>query len=261
MPRHSKPVALVTGGSRGIGLGIATQLAKQGWDLAINGMRPSDQVAPAVEQIQSSGAQAIYCRGDVSQTADQDSILAAVGQQFGRLDALVNNAGITSPGRLDILDATQESFDRVYEVNLRAVVLLSQRCAQWMVAQRREVPTFRGAIINISSVSAEVISTNRGDYCLARAAVSALAAQWAQQGATVGIDVYEVRPGIIRTDMTAGVTEKYDRLIANGLTADARWGEPVDVARAVTLLLDERRLFAPGTLALVDGGLTRLRSL
>jgi NAD(P)-dependent dehydrogenase (short-subunit alcohol dehydrogenase family) len=258
---NERRVALVTGGTRGIGLGIAQALARDGWDLAVNGMRATEEVAAPLASLNALGVRAIYCRGDVSSADDRERIVDEVRRQFGRLHLLVNNAGITSPGRRDLLDATEEAFDLVLAVNWKGPLLLTQACVAFMRAQERADPRFAGAVVNISSVSAEIVSTNRGDYCLSRAAVSASGLQWARALKGTRIRVFEVRPGIIRTDMTAGVTEKYDRLIAGGLTADRRWGEPSDVGTAVALLAAADSPYATGSLLLVDGGLTRLRSL
>ncbi|MDC0936857.1 3-ketoacyl-ACP reductase, partial [Pirellulales bacterium] len=255
MPPSQQRVALITGGSRGIGFGIAKALAAEGWRLAINGRRPAADVQEPLDELRSTGVDAIYCAGDVASDEDRAGMLAAIRSEFGRLDLLVNNAGITSPGRRDLLEATEDSFDKVFDVNLKGPFFLSQAAAKWMIEQREADPDYAGVIVNISSVSAEIVSINRGDYCMARAATTMMTRLWAARLAESGIAVYEVMPGVIRTDMTAGVTEKYDRMIADGLTAERRWGEPEDVARCVAMLARGELSYATGNVFHIDGGL------
>jgi 3-oxoacyl-[acyl-carrier protein] reductase len=252
----ARPVALVTGSTRGIGLAIANRLAAQGHDVALNGVRLEGDAEPAVKEVRKAGAEVIYARGDVSLAADRIAMLAAVRDRFGRLDVLVNNAGITSPGRKDILEADEESFDRVMGVNLKGPFFLTQAAARWMVEQRTADAGFRGTIINVSSISAEFVSLNRGDYCISKAATRMATQLWAARMAEHGISVYEVQPGVIRSDMTAGVTEKYDKLIADGLTLERRWGEPEDVGRAVAALVRGEIPYATGQVLKIDGGMT-----
>jgi 3-oxoacyl-[acyl-carrier protein] reductase len=257
MPSDHRPVALITGSTRGIGLGIASRLAREGYDIALNGVREEQDAAESIRAVSAAGAQVIYARGDVSSAADRDSMLHRVREHFGRLNVLVNNAGITSPGRKDILtEADEQSFDRVIGVNLKGPFFLTQAAARWMVEQKRTSPGFQGCIINVSSVSAEFVSTNRGDYCLSKSATRMATWLWAARLAEYGIPVYEIQPGVIRSDMTAGVTEKYDRLIADGLMLERRWGEPEDVARAVAALVRGDIPYATGQLLKIDGGMT-----
>ncbi|QDT52714.1 3-oxoacyl-[acyl-carrier-protein] reductase FabG [Caulifigura coniformis] len=257
MPASPRPVALITGSTRGIGLGIARRLASDGYDIGLNGVRPEADAQEAIREITSQGAAVAYARGDVSSAADRTSMLEAVRSRFGRLDVLINNAGITSPGRKDILnEADEESFDRVMGVNLKGPFFLTQAAARWMVEQRQADQGFQGCIINVSSVSAEFVSTNRGDYCLSKAATRMATWLWATRMAEFGIPVYEIQPGVIRSDMTSGVTEKYDRLIAGGLTLDRRWGEPDDVGRAVAALVRGDIPYATGQVLKIDGGMT-----
>jgi NAD(P)-dependent dehydrogenase (short-subunit alcohol dehydrogenase family) len=248
--------AFVTGGSRGIGLGIAHALADDGWRLAVNGMRAEDNVRETLDALRSSSPEVIYCRGDIAIAADRARCLDEIDQRFGRLDLLVNNAGIAPPRRDDILEASEESFDKVFEVNLKGPYFLTQAVARWMIVQRQADAEFDGCIINTSSVSAELASTNRGDYCMARAGTSMATKLWAVRLAEYGIRVYEIRPGIIATDMTAGVKEKYDRLIAGGLTLEPRWGQPDDVGRAVAMLARGELQYATGQVLHIDGGMT-----
>jgi NAD(P)-dependent dehydrogenase (short-subunit alcohol dehydrogenase family) len=253
----SRPVALITGSSRGIGLGIALKLAAEGMDVALNGVRAEEDAKEAIAQVSAAGATVVYARGDVSSAADRASMLAVIRERFGRLDVLVNNAGITSPGRKDILnEADEESFDRVMGVNLKGPFFLTQAAARWMAEQKKSNPQFRGCVINVSSVSAEFVSTNRGDYCLSKAATRMATWLWATRLAEFGIPVYEIQPGVIRSDMTAGVTEKYDKLIAGGLTLERRWGESEDVGRAVAALVRGDIPYATGQVLKIDGGMT-----
>lgn len=259
MQSTSTRVALVTGGSRGIGLGVAVALAENGFDLAINGVRDEAEVASSMAMIRESGAQAIYLQGNVATPDGRKSILNGVRKEFGRLDVLVNNAGVAPKARADILDATEESFDHVVGINLKGPYFLTQGAARWMIEQRSADATFRGVIVNISSVSATEASINRGDYCISKAGISMATQLWAHRLAEFGIAVYEVRPGIIHSDMSAAVAEKYDRLIANGLTVENRWGEPDDVGRAVAVLARGDLTYATGNVLNVDGGLTLRR--
>lgn len=259
MPTHAKPVALVTGGSRGIGLGIAECLAKAGFDLVINGRRDQSDVQPTLDALLALGAETLYCQADVGSLEDHTKMLSAIREHFGRLDSLINNAGVAPSVRADLLEAGPESFDRLIGINLRGPYFLTQQAAKWMVEQKQNSPDFQGAIINVSSISATVASVNRGDYCISKAGVAMATQLWAARLAEYGIGVYEVRPGVIRTDMTSGVTEKYDKLIAEGLTAEPRWGEPSDVGKAVATLASGALSYATGNVLMVDGGLTLQR--
>jgi NAD(P)-dependent dehydrogenase (short-subunit alcohol dehydrogenase family) len=254
-----KRVALVTGGSRGIGLGIAQALADSGFDLAINGVRDEAQVAGVLDGLTQRGATAYYCRGDVAIPSDRQAIVDAVRARFGRIDVLVNNAGVAPSVRADVLEATEESFDRVVGINLKGPYFLTQLVARWMIEQRQNDANFHGVIVNVSSVSATEASINRGDYCISKAGVAMATQLWAHRLAEFGIAVYEVRPGIITTDMTAPVKEKYDRLLADGLTVENRWGTPEDVGRAVAVLARGDITYATGNVLNVDGGLTLRR--
>jgi len=172
---------------------------------------------------------------------------------------LVNNAGVAPQVRADLLEATAESFDQLIGINLRGPYFLTQAAARWMVEQRKADAGFRGCVVNVSSVSATVVSTNRGDYCISKAGIGMATQLWAARLAEFGIDVYEVRPGVIATDMTAGVKEKYDALIANGLTLERRWGTPRDVGKAVAMLARGELPYATGQVLNIDGGITLQR--
>jgi len=250
-----KRVALVTGGSRGIGFGIAAELAQAGFDLAINGVRAMQDALPNLELLKGLGANVLYCRADVSQHDQRASMLADINGHFGALHVLVNNAGVAPLDRNDVLEATEESFDRVMSMNLKGPYFLTQAVANWMIGQGRVDKSFSGAIINVSSISATFASVNRGEYCISKAGVSMATQLFATRLAEFNIPVFEVRPGIIRSDMTAGVTEKYDKLIAGGLTAQKRWGEPADVGRAVASLATGHFPYSTGQVIMVDGGM------
>ncbi len=261
-------VALITGGSRGIGFGIAQKLAAENWHLVINGVRPESDVAEPLAQLRSHGIQVAYAQGDVGSTEGRTAILTATRAFLSNLKSqisnsappalnlLVNNAGVAPKVRYDLLETTEESYDRVLDTNLRGVFFLTQAVARDMVAAKKSNASFSGAIVNITSISATVISINRGEYCIAKAGLSMLSQLFAVRLGAEGIPVYEVRPGVIKTDMTAGVTEKYDKLIANGLCVQPRWGLPDDVGRAVASLARGDMPYSTGQVIMVDGGLT-----
>lgn len=253
---NRKPVAIITGGSRGIGLGVAEQLAGSGFDVVINGRREASDVADSIKKLEAAGAQVLYVRADVSSREDHEKLVTETLAKFGRLDVLVNNAGVAPDVRADILDATPESFDRLISINLKGPYFLTQRVAKQFIERRKVEPGFRGKVINVSSISATVASVNRGDYCISKAGVAMASKLWAVRLGEFGIDVYEVRPGVIATDMTGAVKEKYDNLIANGLTVDKRWGYPEDVGKAVASLARGDFPYATGSVVMVDGGLT-----
>jgi NAD(P)-dependent dehydrogenase (short-subunit alcohol dehydrogenase family) len=251
-----KKVALITGGSRGIGFGIAAQLAAAGFDLAINGVRQATEAADALEKLKAFGNEVIYCRGNIASSADRQQMLRQVEAYYGKLHVLVNNAGIAPKVRNDILEATEESFDEVLSTNLKGTYFLTQKAANWMIGQTKADPEFQGCIINVSSISATVASVNRGEYCLSKAGLSMATQLFAVRLGEYGIPVFEVRPGVIRTDMTAGVKEKYDRLIDEGLCVQKRWGEPEDVGKVVASLAQGNFMYSTGQVIMVDGGMT-----
>jgi 3-oxoacyl-[acyl-carrier protein] reductase len=255
----AKRVAAITGGGRGIGLGISTALAKEGFDLAICGQREEKDVAETLEGLRKLGSQVLYARANVAEAGDREGFLEAIRIRFKRLDVLVNNAGIAPKVRADILEAGEESFDELIRVNLRGPYFLTQKAAKWMIELRQADPAFQACIVNVTSISGTVASTNRGDYCLSKAALAMSNQLWSVRLAEFGIPVYEVRPGIIKTDMTAGVTGKYDALIAGGLIPQNRWGFPEDVGRAVAVLARGDLPYSTGQVIMVDGGLTLQR--
>ena len=249
-------VALITGGSRGIGLGIAHSLAGEGCDLVICGVRAADQVGEPLAALRERGVDVLYCRSDVSDREARARLLAETAAHYGRLNVLVNNAGVAPRQRLDILEASEESYDRVMSINLKGPYFLTQAVARWMVAQHEADASFAGCIVNVSSISATVVSTNRGEYCLSKAGISMATQLWAARLGEYGIPVYEVRPGVTLTDMTRVVKGKYDRLIAEGLTVQPRWGYPEDVGKTVAMLVRGDLPYSTGQVIMVDGGLT-----
>ncbi len=250
----SQPVAIVTGALRGIGRAIACELAADGYAVVVNYRRCADAAEEVVAEIRDAGGRAVCVAGDVGNLADHATILDAALSNWGRLDVLVNNAGITSPGRKDVLEATPESWDLVHATNLKGPFFLSQQAAQVMRGLRQQEVIARGYLVNISSVSAYAVSLNRPDYCIAKAGMQMMTWLFAARLAEENIQVYEVCPGVIASDMTAPVREKYDRLIAEGLSPIRRWGRPEDVAQAVSTLVSGRFPFTTGDRINVDGG-------
>jgi NAD(P)-dependent dehydrogenase (short-subunit alcohol dehydrogenase family) len=249
-------VALITGGGRGIGYGVATCLAADGFDVALLGVRPADAVADKLDALRGLGADPLYCQGNIADRDERQHALDAVRAKYGRLHVLVNNAGVAPDVRADILEATEASFERLIRINLQGPYFLTQAAARWMIEQGKADPAWRGCIINVSSISATVASTSRGDYCISKAGVSMATQLWAARLAEFGIAVYEIRPGIIQTDMTAVVKEKYDKLLAGGLCLQPRWGLPEDVGKAAAMLARGDLPYSTGQILLVDGGMT-----
>ncbi len=248
------PAAVVTGSSRGIGRAVAEQLAADGYAVAVNYVRQREAADEVVAGIKSNGGQAIAIGGNVAVPADRQRLIETAMHEFGRCDVLVNNAGITSPGRKDLLEATTDAWDLVMETNLKGPFFLAQIAARRMIELIAADTIPHGAIINVSSISAYAVSTNRADYCIAKAAMQMMTWLLASRLADERIRVYEVCPGVIASDMTAPVREKYDRQIAEGLTPIRRWGTPQDVARTVAALLTDAFAFSTGDRVNVDGG-------
>ena len=251
-----KPVALITGGSRGIGLGIAQALVKQGYRVAINGVRAADQVVEPLKQLNAVGGEAIYCQGNVGSADDRRKIMEDIKAKWGQLNLLVNNAGVAPKERKDILEADEQSFDWLMGINLKGPYFLTQQAANWMIEQKTKNSKDSFSIINISSVSATIASVNRGEYCISKAGMSMSTKLWAARLGEFDIPVYEIQPGVIRTDMTAGVIEKYDKMIAAGLTLQRRWGQPEDLGKTVIALAEGMIPYATGQIIHTDGGMT-----
>jgi 3-oxoacyl-[acyl-carrier protein] reductase len=249
-------VALVTGGTRGIGLGVCRSLAREGWGLALCGVRPEDAVQDVLADLRRCGGPVEYIQADVASAGDRRRLVEQVLARLGTVDALVNNAGRAPRVRSDLLDASEESFEDLMRTNLQGPYFLTQAIARVLVHRRAETAVARSAIVFITSVSADLASPNRGEYCVSKAGLAMAVKLFAARLAPHGVPVYEVRPGIIATDMTEGVKEIYDARIAGGLVPEGRWGTPEDVGRAVAVLLRGDVPYATGTIIHVDGGLT-----
>ncbi len=256
MTRINQPVAMITGGNRGIGRGITERLLREGWAVAIMATRPADEAL--LTELGTLGP-VRYTQGSVADLADDKRFLTQTVEAWGRVDALVNNAGVAPIERLDILVATPESYDRVLDINLRGPYFLTQMVAAEMIRLRgdHDPATDRvvGTIVNVTSISSDIVSINRGEYCISKAGGTMANKLWAARLAPEGIVVYEVRPGMILTDMTAANAEKYTAAIAEGLTPVPRWGQPADVGGAVFALVSGNMPYSTGDIIHVDGGM------
>jgi NAD(P)-dependent dehydrogenase (short-subunit alcohol dehydrogenase family) len=257
----SKPAAIITGASRGIGKAIALELADLGYDIAINHFdfdadgNPEGKTAQKTAgEIEGKGAKCLSIRGDISSQNDRQKLVETVRCEFGRCDMLVNNAGVAPTERADILEASEESFDRVMSINLKGPYFLTQAIANWMIEQKEEEPDRTPRIVNTGSISAYTSSPERGEYCISKAGVGMMTKLYADRLAEYNIGVFEVRPGIVKTDMISAVQDKYDRLIADGITPIKRWGLPEDIGRAVGAIAEGRLDFSTGQVINVDGG-------
>lgn len=255
------PAAVVTGGSRGIGRGVVLALASSGYDVVVNYARNASAAKEVAERVAEAGQRAHLVQADVGQADDRRRLVEEAVGAFGRIDLLVNNAGVAPDVRADILDATEESFDRLVAINLKGPYFLTQLVARHMVEQVEAGTLTNPKIVIISSISAYAASVNRGDYCVTKAGLAMAAQLYATRLAPHGINVYEIRPGVIETDMTGTVREKYDDLIFNhGLTPIRRWGRPEDVGKAVVAVATDLLPFSTGQVIDVDGGF-HLRTL
>lgn len=246
--------ALITGAGRGIGNGIALKLAQDGYDIAIMDVHEESQVSDNLKKVTDTGRQLIYMKGDITSREDRTRVLDTVMQKYGRLDVHVNNAGVGLKKRMDILETTEESFDFVMNINLRGTFFFSQQVANIMVKEVSEIEGIKPKIINVSSMSAYTSSTDRGEYCISKAGISMVTTLFADRLAEYGIYVYEIRPGIIFSDMTKVVKEKYDRLIGEGILPTKRWGYPEDIANAVSVMCSGKLDYSTGQVINVDGG-------
>ena len=250
-----RPVALVTGASRGIGRGIAVELGQLGFAVVVNYAGNAAAADECLALVRGAGGDGVTCQGDIGVAADRERLVEAALSTYRRIDLLVNNAGVAPNVRADILEAGEESFDRLVNINLKGPYFLTQSVAKAMIAQvEREPAGRRPAIVTITSVSAYTASVNRGDYCISKAGLGMMTALWAARLAEYGINVYEIRPGVIATDMTGPVKEKYDRMIAEGAWPIRRWGLPEDVGRAVSAIARGDFPFSTGEVFNVDGG-------
>ena len=248
-------IAFITGGTRGIGFGVALALGKAGFDLAVNGIRNEVDVTNSLEELRNLGVNVAYFQGNVAVREDRQAMLDNILSHFGSVNVLVNNAGIAPRERADILHAKEENWDEVMEINLKGPYFLTQLFANYFVEKKLENPLFEASIINISSISAFVASVNRGEYCISKAGIAMATKLWATRLGEYDIPVYEIQPGIIKTDMTAGVVEKYDKLFQEGITLQRRWGLPDDVGKVAAMLAQGNMPYATGQAIKVDGGL------
>lgn len=250
-----RPVAVITGAARGIGRAIATELSRHGYDIAGIDVAWEDGAASLERETTANRVKLFPLHGDIADLAAHEELVGSIVNTMGRIDLLVNNAGVGPLERRDILEATPQSFDRVLGINLRGSFFFTQRVARWMLGARGRHPNRRLSIIFITSISAAVSSTNRAEYCISKAGLSVAARVYADRLAAEGIGVYEIRPGIILTAMTEPVKGKYDRLIGEGLIPQGRWGRPEDVARAVAALAGGAFDYSTGAVIEVSGGM------
>ena len=249
---HSRPVALVTGARRGIGAAIALALARAEFDVVITDIAEDDDAHATLAALHAAGAKAHFLRSDLADTTDHARVVAETVSQSGAINCLVNNAGVPSPARGDLLAVRPAAFDQVLGVNLRGTFFFTQSVARHMTASASPHPR---SIVTVSSVSAELASPDRGEYCLSKAGLGMMTKLFALRLAASNIAVFEVRPGVIRTPMTAGVADKYDQRIADGLVPMGRWGEPGDIGASVAALASGHFQFATGSVINLDGGL------
>ncbi len=247
--------ALITGGSRGIGFGIAQCLAREGYDIAINGVRPQELVEETLAELREFGVKAVYCQGSIASADDRTRIVDEAYEKLGGLNVLVNNAGIAPKQRLDLLNTTPDSFRDLLDTNLEGPFFLTQAIAKKMAEAKEAQPDFRATIIFVTSISATVASINRGEYCVSKAGLAMTAALFAVKMAEYDIPVFEVRPGVIATDMTSKVQTKYDQLFEGGMALQPRWGTPEDVGKAVGSLVRGDFPYSTGQVIHVDGGM------
>jgi 3-oxoacyl-[acyl-carrier protein] reductase len=256
----NKPVAIVTGASRGIGAAIAKELVTLGYDIVVNFFdfkdgKPDNSAAIGTQkEIVDAGGKCEILRGDISSSDARQKLVDFTKEKFGRCDMLVNNAGVAPAKRMDILEATEQSYDRVMNINLKGPYFLTQLVANWMIELKEQNPEMKFRVCNTSSMSAYTSSPARGEYCLSKAGLSMMTKLYADRLAEYEIGVFEIRPGVIMTDMTSVVKDKYDKLIAEGLTPTRRWGLPEDVAKALGAIAEGRLDFSTGQVLNVDGG-------
>lgn len=255
----SKKVALVTGGSRGIGFGIAMKLAEAGFDLAINGVRKEADAADHLNKLRELGAKVVYLQGDISSSSDRARMLQEMKGHFGRINLLVNNAGVAPKNRNDVFEITEEDYDYVVNINERGTFFITQIFAKWMIELREGDPNTPMTIISVTSVSAELASTLRMAYCMSKASASMMSKVMAVRMAPHGIPVYEIRPGFVDTDMIEKVRDHYLQLAKDGATLEPRIGKPEDIGKVAVALATGQLPYATGQVINIDGGLTIAR--
>lgn len=248
-----KKTAIVTGGSRGIGLGIVKQLGLDGFSVVIMAASPEETHQATLEELAENNIDYLYIQGNIANKKDRMRCIDKTIEKYGRIDVLVNNAGVAPKQRTDILNMTEESYDYVMDTNTKGTMFMTQYAANKMIKQE-PIDGIRGIIVNVSSISADVSSTNRGEYCVSKAGISMITKLFADRLASENIYVYEIRPGIIETDMTSEVKEKYDRLFEQGICPIKRWGTPEDVGLAVSALCSAKFRYTTGQCIYVDGG-------
>ncbi len=251
-----KPVALITGGSRGIGFGIATELAKSGYDLAINGVRDENAAKANLDKLRSHGSNVVYLQGDIAKSEDRQYILKGMQSGFGKISLLVNNAGVAPKNRNDVFEITEEEYDYVVNINERGTFFLTQAFAKWMAELRQNSKKETMSIVNVTSVSATLASTLRMAYCMSKAGAAMMSKTMAIKMAEFDIPVYEIRPGFMDTDMIEKVRDQYLELAQSGATLEPRIGKPEDVGKVVCALATGQLPYATGQVISVDGGLT-----
>ncbi len=251
--------ALITGGSRGIGFGIATCLAEAGFHLAINGIREENAALPKLDELRAKGVKVVYCQGNIADAKDRTAIVEKAWEQLGPINLLVNNAGVAAKIRTDMLTIDEDMWDYMIDTNLKGNYFLSQLMANKMIAEKQNKPSYDAQMVNITSISANTASSMRAEYCISKAGLSMMNQLFALKLADYNIPVYEIRPGVISTDMTAVVKDKYDELLNNGLTLTKRWGTPEDIGLAVAAIAKGGFAYATGQVFVIDGGLTQRR--
>ena len=254
LERFAGRVAVVTGGSRGIGRGIALALGEIGYKVVVNYAQRREAAEEVLRALEAMGTEGLALQADIGQRADREAFVDRILQAYGRIDFLVNNAGVAPTVRADLLEATEESFDRVLSINLKGPYFLTQRVAREMIALKQRDPGADPMIVNVGSISAYTSSVNRGEYCISKAGIAMMTKLFADRLAEYGVRVYEIRPGIIATDMTAGVKQKYDELFAAGVTPIREWGQPEHVGKAVAAIAMGLLPYSTGEVINVDGG-------
>jgi NAD(P)-dependent dehydrogenase (short-subunit alcohol dehydrogenase family) len=259
MPMINKKVGLITGSTRGIGKAIALKLAKMGYCIVINGastQKLSEEYNNELEKIYGEDYKVKYkyIQANISRKEDRKNLIKQIKNHFNRIDILVNNAGISPPKRRDLLNASEESFEKVLKVNLQGPYFLTRDIANWMITQKNNSNDYRPYIINISSVSSFASSPNRGEYCISKSGITMMTKLYADRLSEFDIPVFEIQPGIIKTDMTKPVEDKYDNLINKGITPIKRWGVPKDIAKAVKAIISGLLPYSTGDIIHIDGG-------